>query len=260
VVSTAEQIERSKVGKAARLRVPLESHATWAPSARAPLELLAEEAKSRIPELVPVRHARMLVSASTYYRGAALPMAADLASTPSSGLVVQCCGDAHMANFGFFASPERHLVFDVNDFDETATAPWEWDVKRLAVSLDLAGRDHDLTKKTRSRIVQSSSQAYRRAMREFSAQPIVDVWYARLAVDDLLPRFRGLLDPKRTPAIWHAAANARAHDSHQAVEKLCRIVDGRHRIVADPPLIVPVEELASDREKQVHTTMRSVLR
>jgi len=203
----------------------------------------------------------MLVAPSTYYRGAALPMAADLATTPSSGFTVQCCGDAHMGNFGFFASPERHLVFDINDFDETAPGPWEWDVKRLAASLEIAGREHELPRKARGRIVQSSARAYRTAMRDFRGQSVLEVWYAHLDLDDLLPRFRVLLDPKRTPAVWRAVAGARAHDSHQAVAKLCRVVDGRPRIVADAPLIVPVEDLASTLEiKNVPRTMRSLLR
>jgi uncharacterized protein (DUF2252 family) len=253
--------ERARLGKAARARVPLDAHAAWAKRSRAPTDLLAEEAKLRIPELVPLRHRRMLAASSTYYRGAALPMAADLATTPSSGFTVQCCGDAHLGNFGFFASPERHLVFDINDFDETAPGPWEWDVKRLAVSLEVIAREHELQRKNRTRIVESSVRAYRNAMREFAGQSMLEVWYAHLDLDDLLPRFRGLLNPKRTPAVWRAVASARAHDSHQAVAKLCRVVDGQPRIVADPPLIVPVEDLASDGDrKRVPATMRSVLR
>src|SRR3954454_10692287 len=166
-------------GKAARQEAPLASHAEFQPSwGRNPVGLLLDQAKSRVPELVPVRHGRMLVSPFTYYRGAALPMAADLAGTPTSGLRVQLCGDAHLANFGGFASPERRLVFDVNDFDETLPGPFEWDVKRFAASLAVAGRDNGFTAKQRRRVTLAGVQAYRTAMREFATMPMLAVWYA----------------------------------------------------------------------------------
>jgi uncharacterized protein (DUF2252 family) len=187
----------------------------------------------------------MLVSPFSYYRGAALPMASDLAATPDSGLWVQLCGDAHLANFGIFGSPERHLFFDVNDFDETAPGPWEWDVKRLAASLEVAGRENGFAKKARTAVVRGSVRSYRETMRQFSTRSMLDVWYAHLDMEALLPRFQSLLDPKRTPAVWRAIATARAHDSHQAFDKLCHVLDGEPRIVDDPPLIVPVEALMS---------------
>ncbi len=223
--------------------VPRSSHSEWAPASerRDPVELLSEQASTRVAELVPIRHGRMLVSPFSYFRGAALPMTADLAATPSSGLDVQLCGDAHLSNFGIFGSPERHLVFDVNDFDETAPGPWEWDVKRLAASLEVAGRENGLTSKQRARIVRQTVRSYRESMREFAGMAMLEVWYAHLDMDDLLPRFRSLLDPKRTPSVWRAIAKARAHDSHQAFEKLCEVLDGEPRIVDDPPLIVAVE-------------------
>src|SRR5208283_4702802 len=164
-----------------------ESQAEFSPGpGRDPVGLLLGQAASRVPELVPVRHGRMLVSPFTYYRGAALPMAADLATTPASGLRVQLCGDAHLANFGAFASPERRLVFDVNDFDETLPGPFEWDVKRLAASLAVAGRDSGLTTKQRRKVAVATAAAYRTAMREFAAMSILNVWYARSGVEDAL--------------------------------------------------------------------------
>jgi uncharacterized protein (DUF2252 family) len=234
--------ERAVRAKGTRTTVPLGCHDEWAAAAdRNPIDLLEEQATTRVPELVPIRHGRMLVSPFTYYRGAALPMAADLASTRSSGITVQLCGDAHLSNFGFFGSPERHLFFDVNDFDETAPGPWEWDVKRLAASLEIAARDNGYTSKERVAIVRRSVRSYRETMRQFAGMSMLDVWYAHLDIDALLPEFQSLLDPKKTPSVWRAIAKARAHDSLQAFDKLAVLVDGEPRIVHDPPLIVPVE-------------------
>ncbi len=204
----------------------------------------------------------MLVSPFTYYRGAALPMASDLASTPNSGLTAQLCGDAHLSNFGIFGSPERHLFFDVNDFDETAPGPWEWDVKRLAVSLEVAGRENGLSAKQRCQIVRRAARSYRETIRELAGMSMLDVWYAHLDMDALLPRFSSLVDPKKTPGVWHAIAKARAHDSLQAFDKLCQAVDGEPRIVDDPPLIVAIEEFVAGVEsgalaEALHSFIRS---
>jgi uncharacterized protein (DUF2252 family) len=235
--------ERAERGKRVRAAVPRGCHSELSlSSGRAdPIDLLEEQAKTRVPDLVPIRHGRMLISPFTYYRGAALPMAADLASTPSSGIDVQLCGDAHLSNFGLFGSPERHLFFDVNDFDETTRGPWEWDVKRLAASLEVAAREHDFELACRRAIVRGSVRAYREAMRFFASRPMLDVWYARLDIDDLFPRYQASLDPKRTPSVWKAITKARAHDSHQAYEKLCTVVGGEPRIKDAPPLVVPLE-------------------
>jgi uncharacterized protein (DUF2252 family) len=178
-------------------------------------------------------------------------MAAVLASTPQSGLKVQLCGDAHLSNFGLFGSPERHLFFDVNDFDETLPGPWEWDVKRLAASLEVAGRDHEFGESERRWIVGNAVRSYREAMREMASMSMLEVWYARIDTNELLPRFKSLLDPDRTPSVWRAINKARAHDSHQAVDKLCQPLDGEPRIVHDPPLIVPVEKLLVDVDSDV---------
>ncbi len=236
-------------GKAARHEAPLASHSEFLPSSgRDPVGLLLDQATSRVPELVPVRHGRMLVSPFTYYRGAALPMAADLAGTPTSGLRVQLCGDAHLANFGGFASPERRLVFDVNDFDETLPGPFEWDVKRFAASLAVAGRDNGFDAKQRRRVALAGVKAYRTAMREFANMPMLDVWYAHLNLDDALAELGSQLTKKRRKRTEQAMAKARTRDSMQAFSKLTTMVDGRPQIISAPPLIVPVEELVGDME------------
>src|SRR4249919_2808361 len=232
-------------GKAARQLAPLESHRNFSAAAsRDPVGLLLGQAKSRVPELVPVRHGRMLVSPFAYYRGAALPMAADLAGMRSSGLRVQLCGDAHLSNFGAFAPPERRLVFDLNDFDETLPGPFEWDVKRLVASMAVAGRDNGLGTKKRRRVAVAAAAAYRTAMREFAAMPVLDVWYARFDVEDALARLQSDLPKKAVRQTKAQIAKARTRDSTQALAKLTTVTDGRRRIVSDPPLIVPLEELA----------------
>jgi uncharacterized protein (DUF2252 family) len=240
-------VESAAAGKAARARVPLESHREFHPApSRDPVGLLLEQAESRIPELVPVRHGRMLVSPFTFYRGAALPMAADLAGTPSPGFRVQLCGDAHLSNFGAFGSPERRLVFDVNDFDETLPGPFEWDVKRLVASLVVAGRDNGFTDADTRRVALAAGARYRRAMREFARSPTLAVWYARLDVEDTIAQFKSRLpkgEVKRSRAL---AAKVRTRDSTQAVAKLTRVTGGRREIISDPPLIVPVEELTAE--------------
>jgi uncharacterized protein (DUF2252 family) len=240
--------ERSvAAGKAARDRVPLESHRDFEPApGRDPVALLLDQAKSRVPELVPVRHGRMLVSPFTFFRGAALPMAADLAATPASGFRVQLCGDAHLSNFGVFGSPERRLVFDVNDFDETLPGPFEWDVKRLVASLVVAGRDNGFAAADTRRVAVAAAARYRKAMREFAASPTLEVWYYHLDVEDAIARFKLRLKKSLVKESESMAAKVRTRDSTQAVAKLTRVVDGQREIVANPPLIVPVEELAAD--------------
>ena len=234
-------------GKAARRHAPLASHRDFsAPASRDPVGLLLGQAESRVPELVPVRHGRMLVSPFAYFRGAALPMAADLAGTRSSGLRAQLCGDAHLSNFGAFASPERRLVFDLNDFDETLPGPFEWDVKRLVASMAVAGRGSGFTAKKRRKVALATAAAYRTAMREFAATSILDVWYARFDVDDALARLKSDLPKKAVRQTKAQITKARTRDSTQALAKLTTVKDGRRRIVSDPPLIVPIEELAGN--------------
>jgi uncharacterized protein (DUF2252 family) len=257
-LSRADRVAR---GKDARAVAPLESHGEFRPGdARDPVGLLLGQAESRVPELVPVRHGRMLVSAFTFYRGAALPMAADLATTPASGLRVQLCGDAHLSNFGAFASPERRLVFDVNDFDETLPGPFEWDVKRLAASLAVAGRDNGFPAKARRKIALAAAEGYRTAMRAFAQQPLLEVWYAHLDIEPALSQFRAQMNAKRYKAAEKLLAKAHTSDSMKAVGKLTAMVDGRRRIISDPPLIVPIEEVfAGVQADAIYQLLRAVL-
>jgi uncharacterized protein (DUF2252 family) len=253
--------DRVARGKDARGPAPLEAQAQFTPDeSRDPVGLLMEQAKSRVPELVPIRNGRMLESPFTYYRGAALPMAADLATTPTSGLWVQLCGDAHLSNFGAFASPARRLVFDVNDFDETLPGPFEWDVKRLAASLAVAGRDNGFGGKDRRQIELAAAESYRTAMRAFAGQHFMDVWYAHLDVEDAINQFRSQLKAKRVKDTEKLVAKARTHDSMQAQSKLTTEVDGQRRIISDPPLIQPVEEIFPDIQAgQIYKLLREVL-
>ena len=247
---TVEQLSRADRvarGKDARAAAPLESQAEFTPAAnRDPVGLLVEQEKTRVPELVPVRHGRMLVSAFTFYRGAALPMAADLATTPTSGLRVQLCGDAHLSNFGAFASPERRLVFDVNDFDETLPGPFEWDVKRLAASLTVAGRDNGFAAKACRKITLAAAEGYRTAMREFADQTFMDVWYTHVDIEPVLAKFQSQLKAKSYKEAQKMLAKAHTSDTMKAVDKLTTVVDGQRRIISQPPLIVPVEDLYPD--------------
>jgi hypothetical protein len=242
-LSVGERVAR---GKAARSEVPRSRHAEFAPAAHRadPVDLLQSQAESRVPELVPIRYGRMLVSPFTFYRGAALLMAADLASSPRSGLQAQLCGDAHLSNFGVFASPDRRLVFDLNDFDETLPGPWEWDVKRLAVSFVVAGRENAYSAKQRKMIVLETVGAYRKAMREFASKPSLDVWYARIEVDALMSELQGQVKKQQLKRTEKLLAKARTKDSMTAFSKLTRTVDGEPQIVSDPPLIERIEELA----------------
>jgi len=254
--------ERKARGKAARTEAPLESHASFAPEVRLdPIDLLEEQAKSRVPELVPIRYGRMGVSSFTFYRGAALIMASDLSTTRSSDLLVQLCGDAHLSNFGMFGSPERHLVFDINDFDETSIGPWEWDVKRLAASLEIGGRDNGFTDKERREAVLAGVRGYREAMRSFADMNNLEVWYAHLDMDEVLPEIKAQTDKKRAKALDKALAKMRTRDSMQAFTKLTEEVDGEPRIVSLPPLIVPLNELLHGEEREaVEESLVAILR
>jgi uncharacterized protein (DUF2252 family) len=237
--------ERAARGKTARAEVPRESHAAFdpPPDRPDPIGLLEEQGKSRVPELVPVRWGRMMVSPFTFFRGAALPMASDLAGTPLSGLAVQACGDAHLSNFGIFGSAERRLMFDVNDFDETLPGPWEWDVKRLAASLEVAARGNGFPGKQRREIVSAAVAGYRQAMRDFAGMTNLDLWYAHADMDQMRKQFESRLQPRQRKMVDKGLAKARTRDSMQEVGKLTRVVDGRPRIISDPPLLVPIDEL-----------------
>jgi uncharacterized protein (DUF2252 family) len=246
-LTVAERLAR---GKAARSEVPRSSHALYEQAAGRPdpIELLERQASTRVPELVPIRYGRMLVSPFTFYRGAAMIMAHDLAATPRSGLLVQCCGDAHLSNFGVFASPERRLVFDVNDFDETLPGPWEWDIKRLAASMLIAARDNGYRVKDQHRIVLGTAGRYRTAMREFAGMANLAVWYAHLEIESLLAEQAAQFKRATVKRAEKQLAKARTRDSMKAFSKLTRRVDGQVQIIDDSPLVVPLSEFASGAE------------
>ncbi|MHA6523459.1 DUF2252 domain-containing protein [Tessaracoccus sp. G1721] len=232
-------------GREAREEVPLEDHAVFSPTSLRPdpLELLERQGADRVPELLPIRYGRMVSSPFAFYRGGALLMAADLASTTNSGLRVQLCGDAHVSNFGFYASPERNLVFDLNDFDETLPGPFEWDVKRLAASLEIAARSQSFSDRDARSIVLSAVRGYREAMIEFAAMPTQAVWYSRLDAKHLLAELRGNTSPQRLRKTQTLLEKAPTRDSVQAFSKFTKIVDGQPRIISVPPLIMTLEDL-----------------
>ena len=262
---TAE--ERAARGKAARAVAPRSGHAEWEPASdrRDPVELLEEQATSRVPELVPLRYGRMLVSPFTFFRGAAYPMAADLAGAPRTGLSVQLCGDAHLSNFGGFAAPDRRLVFSINDFDETLPGPFEWDVKRLVASFAVAGRDRGFAAKQRQSINQMVTRAYREAIRSFATMSNLDLWYARIDVDEIAALAARHGTRKQQKVFERNLAKAQSKDSLRAFAKLTEMVDGEPRIVSDPPLIVPIEHVATgveagELEGFVHGVIRAYRR
>src|SRR3954452_12905888 len=221
--------EHAAVGEAAQRQMPHESHAGFEAAAgrRDPVELLISQAGARVPELVPIRYGRMLVSPFTFYRGAALLMAHALAAGPNTGIITQLCGDAHLSNFGFFASPERRLVFDINDFDETCPGPWEWDLKRLAASFAVAGREVDIPAKKRRVILRTVAQRYRESMAQFAVMRDLDLWYAHLDVDSVMAEFGSQLKPANRKKLSKNLAKTRTRDSMQAFNKLTQVVDGQ---------------------------------
>jgi uncharacterized protein (DUF2252 family) len=237
------EIERAADGRARRAEAPRRSHAQFEPSSgRDPLGILERQASTRIPELVPIRYGRMLASPFAFFRGAAAIMADDLATTPAAGLSAQLCGDAHLLNFGWFGSPERSLVFDVNDFDETLPGPFEWDVKRLAASIEIAARGRNLGAPDRREAVVAAVAMYREAMRRFATMRNLDLWYARLDAEMLVERIRTGTEVKQ---LRRARKKALANDSMRALGKLTRLVDGEPRIVSDPPLVEPIADLVA---------------
>ncbi len=255
--------ERVARGKAARAEIPRARHAEFeAPHDRAdPVDLLEDQARTRVPELVPIRYGRMLVSPFTFYRGAAKIMAHDLAGTPRSGLTVQCCGDAHLSNFGVFASPERKLVFDINDFDETLPGPWEWDVKRLAASMIIAARDNGFAAKDQDKVVLDTVREYRTAMREFAGMHNLEVWYAHLEIESVLKQFASQINRVQIKRTEAAIAKAHTRDSMSAFSKLTQQVNGKAEIVDQSPLIVPLRTLMTgDAQEQWMEQLRKMIR
>src|SRR5262245_45553171 len=266
--------DRKAKGLEARDQATLSSHTKWRPAADRPdpVALLEKQDATREADLVPVRHGRMMVSPFTFYRGAAAIMAADLAPTPVAGLQAQLCGDAHLSNFGVFASPERRLLFDLNDFDETLPGPFEYDVKRMAASFTIAGRNNAFAPADARAATMASVTAYRQAMASFAQMGTMDIWYAHLDEDELMAGIRGTVaearkearEPKRGKApkqdrreeneeklakkaqkrAVKTAAKAHTRDSLQALSKLGELVNGEYRIVSQPPIVVPLRDLA----------------
>jgi uncharacterized protein (DUF2252 family) len=242
--------ERIARGLAARQEAPRSSHGRWepAPDRPDPVALLEQQAASRVPDLVPIRHGRMLASPFTFYRGAALIMAADLAATPVSGVTVQVCGDAHLSNFGVFGTPERQMLFDINDFDETLPGPWEWDVKRLAASFEVMGRDRGFSPDDRRAVVMAGVREYRIRMSRAAGMGSLDAWYEHFEVGMLLKLVRREVRVKRVGktearAIEEMAAKARTRDSTRVFARRAEEIEGELRIVADPPVIIPIEDM-----------------
>ena len=256
--------ERKARGKAARSEVPRSVHTGWeAPAMRRdPVDLLEEQAKTRVPELVPIRYGRMLVSPFTFYRGAAYIMAADLAGMARTGLHTQLCGDAHLSNFGAFAAPDRQIVLSVNDFDETLPGPFEWDVKRLVASFEVAGRDRGFDTKQRSAINLTVGRSYRETIRNFAAMRTLDVWYSRIDVDALFDSLRASVTAKQAKRAEANLAKAQSKDSLRAFAKLTEIVDDEPRIVSQPPVVVPMRELLPSETdyEQFEESVRGMLR
>jgi uncharacterized protein (DUF2252 family) len=253
--------DREMSGREARERAPLEGHAQLETTDRPdPVRVLGDQARSRVPELVPLRHSRMLASPFAFFRGAAALMAGDLARTPVSGLEVQLCGDAHLANFGMFASPERALVFDINDFDETCPGPWEWDVKRLVTSLVIAGQANGFSPKQTRKIARAAARRYASAMSEFATMGNLALWHSRVDAGALEGLLGDQLDREMRTRVEKSVAKAQTRDHVRAFNKLTEVVDGQRRIIADPPVVVPIAQLAEGMARDdVEQVVRGVL-
>jgi uncharacterized protein (DUF2252 family) len=263
--------ERKAQGKSARKQVKPSDHSGWTPHAGRPdpVTLLEEQNATREPDLVPVRHGRMMVSPFTFYRGAAKIMSADLKDTPTAGLTVQLCGDAHISNFGLFASPERTLLFDLNDFDETLPGPFEYDVKRMAASVTVAAQNNAFSKADGRAATLASVQAYREAMAGFAEMGTLDIWYARVSEEDVLKAVKTEARGKKlakgaSKSAKKIGSKARTRDSLQALSKLAKLVDGQYQIVSQPPVVIPLTEAAksvgisADKlEEGIHATFRA---
>jgi uncharacterized protein (DUF2252 family) len=243
--------QRARMGRAARSGAPRSSHgaSTRSPERADPAALLRAQETTRVPELIPLRHERMLASPFTFYRGAAVIMAADLAAVPSTGLRVQVCGDAHLSNFGGFASPDRTLVFDINDFDETSPGPFEWDVKRLAASFEIAARAREFSAKEARTLALLVTKTYREAMADFAGKTNLEVWYARFDMQRVFEQFRSQATARDAKRFERTLAKAQTKDNMKAFEKLTEEVDGEHRIKSDPPVVVPLRELLEDDQE-----------
>jgi uncharacterized protein (DUF2252 family) len=262
VQTSSDPEARAAAGKDARSQASRSSHGEWQPADDRPdpVEILLEQAKGRVEELLPLRYGRMLVSPFSFYRGAAAVMASDLAASPRSGLTVQLCGDAHLSNFGTFSSPERELVFDISDFDETLPGPWEWDVKRLAASVAIAGRDREFKGKQIDAAVLETVAGYREAMNAFAEQGNLEVWYAHIDVEQISQVFSEGVDAKAMKSLERKLETARLNTSVKALGKLTETVDGVVRFLHKPPLLVPAADLLSGEDrKDAESSLKGLL-
>src|SRR3954453_11987149 len=263
VIVHHSRAERVEMGRSARQGVPRRSHASWEPQPhrRDPVELLEGQAATRVPELVPIRYGRMLTSPFGFYRGAALLMAADLSETPRTALRVQLCGDAHLSNFGAFEAPARRLVFSVNDFDETLPGPFEWDLKRLVASCAVAGRANGFSRQQRKLVNLAVGRAYREAMTDFAQMRTLDSWYSRFDVDELRREWDVGATKAEKKRLQGNLEKSRTKDSMRALDKLTRVVDGEPRIISDPPLLIPINDLVgSDHAQEFEGSIRDIIR
>ncbi|MFF0190902.1 DUF2252 domain-containing protein [Streptomyces sp. NPDC005244] len=254
--------ERAERGRAARSHTPRSSHAEFDPGpGRAdPVDVIESQSATRVQELVPIRYGRMSESPFRFYRGAAAIMAGDLATTPSTGLRTQLCGDAHLLNFRLLASPERNLLFDINDFDETLPGPWEWDVKRLAASMVIAGRENGFTDAERGAVVEATVRSYRTQMRRFAGMSNLAVWYTRGDPEQLRAVVTGRLHKRGRKYVAKTLAKARTRDNLQAFDKLTEIVDDERRIIPQPPVITRIDDLLPDVERgELESMIRSMV-
>ncbi|WIG62056.1 MAG: hypothetical protein OJF49_004805 [Ktedonobacterales bacterium] len=251
--------ERQERGRALREKVPRSSHSYWveAPDRTDPIALLESQAKTRLPDLVPIRYSRMRVSPFTFFRGSAIVMAHDLARTPITGIRTQLCGDCHLSNFGAYASPERTLMFDINDFDETLPGPWEWDMKRLAASFTVAGRGNGFTAAECREAVMTVVRSYREHMAEFAEMRDIEIWYSHVTAQNLLER---LSTKQQKKQLQRTITKTESRGSLQAFDKMTEIVDGRHVIASDPPLLmrIPVEDQMEELRKLIHAYQQTL--
>ncbi len=257
--------ERRELGKLARSQLSREALGNYSSldEVRDPVAILHDDDADRVPDLIPIRYGRMLVSPFTFYRGAASIMAHDLAQSPNTGLSAQLCGDAHLSNFGLFASPDRRLVFDINDFDETLPGPWEWDLKRLLASVAIAGRSLGITEEQSAAAVRTAANGYRDRIRELAGETNLSVWYARLEVDRVIEVLEQNKNAEALKTVRHAADKAQTRDSMREFNKLVEVREGRLRIKADPPRIVPIESLLEqyddNRFDEVEVRLREII-
>jgi uncharacterized protein (DUF2252 family) len=268
-IEYASPAERAARGRAARKHAPRSAHGEWEPATDRPdpVDLLEEQATDRLTELIPIRYGRMLLSPFTFFRGAAYVMASDLQAEPRTGLEVQLCGDAHLSNFGTYAGPDRRLVFSVNDFDETLPGPFEWDVKRLVASFAVAGRDRGFDESQRRSVNLTVARAYREAVRSLAELRTLELWYIQIDrdLDAIVAEWEARIPPEQVKRFDRDVAKASAKNSLRAFAKLTRLVDGQPRIVHDPPLIVPIEELTASenpvrQDAAIHEIVRSYRR